>query len=341
MVRRFSFLDETPTVCSNPTMSRLYLVLVLVVLICPALAQLPTPKTLRASCVEILVNGQLGGTGWFATTNGTVLTAAHTIGKKTDTNRVFEIRQTDGSRHRVGVDAIDFGHDICRLVPDKPIRSMPLPFAKRLPKPGQVVHLFGAPMFRHELLITGHMARTRPAYEYSDGHYCRCVFVSGIGPQGTSGGPWFNRKGEVFGLQSAMVTNQGAPQGLCMVAPLDALQALLRAEGHAHSASLEAALEETFEQGPDFQQANTYKPPALVLRHLVKDGAAEHAGLKDRELLVAMDGTAYETRDAFFTALRKLKPGTPVALTIRDARGENPREVKLTLSRLEAHWAAK
>jgi len=320
-------------------MARLLFAVLLVVLICPAFGQFPKPETLRASCVEILVDGQLGGTGWFATTNGTVLTAAHMIGQKPKTNRVFEIRQTDGSRHRAVVEAVDFGHDICRLVPDKPIRSTPLPFAKRLPKPGQVVHLFGAPMFRHEILMTGHMSRARPAYEYSDGHYCRCVFVSGIGPIGTSGGPWVNRKGEVFGLQFAMVTNKGAPQGLCMVAPLDALKELLSADGHAHSASLEAALEETFEQPPTFQKANTYQEPALVLRKLVNDGVSERAGLKDGELLTAMNGTAYETRTAFFTALRKLKPGTQVTLSVRDAKGHKPREVQLPLARLEAHWA--
>lgn len=296
---------------------------------------------LRSSCVEILVGGQLGGTGWFADTNGTVITAAHTIGQKPQTNRVFEIRRTDGIRHMVRVDAIDFGHDICRLVPDKPIKSRPLRLAKRLPKVGQTVHLFGAPMFRHELLITGHMARSRPSYEYTDNHYCRCVYVTGIGAIGTSGGPWLNRKGEVFGLQSAMITNQGAPQGICMVSPLDSLQALLKADGHARSATLEAALEELFEQGPDFQKANRYKQPALVLRHIVEPGTAASAGLKNGELVTAMNGVPHETRDSFFTALRKLQPGQTVTLSVRSETGEDPREVKVRLARLEKYWSVE
>jgi len=53
------------------------------------------PAALRAGSVEILRDGHLAGSGFFADTNGTVVTAAHVLGGP---GHAFEIRTFGGKR---------------------------------------------------------------------------------------------------------------------------------------------------------------------------------------------------------------------------------------------------
>jgi S1-C subfamily serine protease len=76
---------------------------------------LTTPEIYRRCCaagVEVLIDGRHSGSGWFANTNGLVVTAAHLCRQP---GKQVEIIPTAGGRLPVIVLAIDRGHDVAVL----------------------------------------------------------------------------------------------------------------------------------------------------------------------------------------------------------------------------------
>lgn len=297
------------------------------------------PETLRTASVEILRDGHLAGTGFFVDTNGTVFTAAHVLDNPSFS---FEIRTHGGLRLPVKVEAVDEGHDIARLGLEnpatKPDKIVALPLAKRAPREGQVAYHLGTPIFRHHVIFTGHLAHSGINYEYAAGHFTGCIYAAAAAPKGCSGGPWVNRRGEVFGIQCAYVSVANMPQGLSMIAPPKALNALLARKEHAATPTMDAAVEELFSQQPAFIKDVGYEGPSLVARQVKKDGPAGTAGLKEFDLITSIDGKAHDTTNGFLDTLRRKKPGERITLSVRDKTGKNPRELEITLGRLETHW---
>src|SRR5258708_22290252 len=95
----------------------------------------------KAGSVELLVDGHLSGSGWFADKSGLVMTAAHVIEKP---GRRLEVNSPSLNRLPAKVVAVDLGHDLALLKVDLGQREAPaLSFAERLPAPGTEVYWFG------------------------------------------------------------------------------------------------------------------------------------------------------------------------------------------------------
>ena len=80
----------------------------------PSLAAVYTK--VKAAAFEVLVEGHLSGSGWFATEDGLAFTAAHVIGQP---GRHVEIRSKSAGRRAAEVVAVDLGHDIALLRVEK------------------------------------------------------------------------------------------------------------------------------------------------------------------------------------------------------------------------------
>ena len=284
---------------------------------------------LKAASVEILVNGRLAGAGSVVDAQGHVLIANHMAPGE---GVRLEAQSITLGRHDLKVVARDKAHDLMLL--QLPLRKEAYPhltLARNQPNAGQPVFLFGAPVFRHEVMISGTMARDQATYEFYDGAFREIYHISAIAPIGTSGGPWVNAKGELIGVQSAAMTVNGAHQGIAYSSPLSSLRKLLNKKKPIQSATMQTGVEELWGQEPGFINKLPKDFGGLVVRQLQGNGVAAKAGLKEWDIIVAIDGQPVKRTDDLMRLIRSRNPGQTVRLKATDREGKNARDLTIKL----------
>jgi len=116
------------------------------------------------------------------------------------------------------------------------------------------------------------------------------------------------------------------------------LKAILSAKTHARTPTLDLAVEEMWVQSAAFIRNCAYKKPALVVRQLVKGGAAAKAGVAEWHLITSLNGIPHGTVNTFMKKIRSLNPGDKVTLGMCERDGTKPRQTTVTLGHLEAAW---
>jgi len=322
--------------------------------LCPSLAvaqKAPTTTTKRitgtqfyqqakAACVEILVDGRLSGSGWFATSDGYLFTAAHVVGLP---GRRIEVL-TQFGRHRAKVVAIDRGHDLAllRLTALKG-ETVYLKNAKRSSPPLSRIYTFGAPMFRHNILIDGMMARNDTTFEYygDQKQYFEITQVSATILKGMSGGPWLNRKGEVVGLQSGVIFVNSTPASIGHIAPLSAIKRLLKTKKTTSTPTLGLAVEELWQQSHKEIRRFPVGTEGLVVIIINANGPAQNAGITKGDLIIAADGKKVRLPDELLRLVRAKKSGEKIQLTIRNQKDAKTENKSVQLGVLEEAWLKK
>ena len=291
----------------------------------------------RAASAEILINGRLDASGWFASEDGLVVSAAHAFLKK---KMKIEVRLADGERLPARLIAFDRGHDLALLqvqAKDRKFKFMPI--AKSMPKPGERMYLYGAAFFRHAIMVSGFMARAEPTYEYlaNISQYVRIYHVSAPSPPGTSGGCWINTAGQVVGGQSAFMNlKDSGGAGIASISPVGAIAKLVAARKTRRVATLGCALEEIWTQPVGY--IKRYKKGIFGLAPVLvaKDGPADKAGLKGEMMVCSLDGKAIRTRNEAVDHIRSKKPGESVEMTVDLPDGQGSKKITVQLGELDS-----
>ncbi|MBT7925237.1 MAG: trypsin-like peptidase domain-containing protein, partial [Opitutae bacterium] len=241
----------------------------------------PLYAKVAPACLEILVGGRLDGSATIVSKEGLVLTACHVIRKK---SKRYEALSPTLGRHPLELVCTDRSHDLALLSLPKRENSYPfLPIAKNIPNEGKPCYLFGAPVFRHNLLITGYVAKKKSSFEWYDGAFAETFAIAGIGAGGTSGGPWLNARGEIVGVQVASMTLGDVHQGIASAIPPSAIRSLMEKRETIVTPTMQAAVEEIWGQSPEFLEKIKPNTKGLLLRQVAKGGVAAKAGLKNEE----------------------------------------------------------
>jgi serine protease Do len=292
----------------------------------------------EAACVEILVEGRHAGSGWFADTNGTVVTAGHVFERP---DPPLELLCANGERVPAELLGVDRGHDLACLRATGPARSWPfLPVSRKPAALGNGLREFGSPLFRAGAMQTGRLASPHDRYEFTGAfvEYARTRMLGAMMQPGTSGGPWVNGRGEVVGVQSSIMSLDGRPIGVAFMSPGDAVRRLLRARVHAHTPTLGAAVDELWQQPAETLQQLPPKLEGLVLSVVRGDGPAAKAGLVVKDVLLTVDGQHLLRVGDLLSVVRAHQPGEAVAVRYRRPAEDQEREVKVTLGRAEDMW---
>ena len=287
-------------------------------------------ERVQPAAVEILVNGRMAGSGSIVDAGGSVLIAAHMLPAGNEAH--LEAHSSILGRQPLRLIALDLAHDLALLQLPLQAEAYPhLTIAQRSPGPGEPVYLYGAPVFRHDVMISGKIARAQPTYEFYDGAFREILHISGISPIGTSGGPWVNARGELVGVQSAAMTIKGAHQGIAYASPLASLKKLLEIKQTIQSATLQTGVEELWSQEPGFLNSLPKDFRGLVVRQLKANGVAAKAGLKEWDIITQLDGQAVEWTRDYVRILRSHKPGATITMRATDGTGNKPRDLTIQL----------
>jgi len=292
---------------------------------------------LRSASLAVLLEGQFKGSGSLIDANGLMVTVAHGIGQKS--SRV-EVLTATAERLRAEIVAVDLGHDLALLsLPAREGGYPFLPLADRPPQPGEVLSCLGRPeSLGVPVLFRANMANEAASFVQVLGDYVPALALEGTLPPGTSGGPWVDNQGRLVAVQFGFLHMHNIPIGVAFASPLSAVRRLLTSRKHAATPYTGMVISELWRQQPHFLRMFPTNSEGLFINSVTANQPAARSGLKQGDLIVAVEGEAVRFRDEFLTKVRNKKPGEQLSVAILEPGTPTTRDVNITLGSLEASW---
>jgi len=139
---------------------------------------------------------------------------------------------------------------------------------------------------------------------------------------GNSGGPLVNMRGEVIGINTAIVGRSGGNQGVGFAIPINLakmVRSSILAEGRVvrgwlgvYIGELTEELREAFE---------TEVEQGVLIQQVMEGSPAEAAGLREADIILALDGEPVESVQDLRFRIAAMRPGAQVDVTVmRDGR---------------------
>ena len=150
---------------------------------------------------------------------------------------------------------------------------------------------------------------------------------------GNSGGPLFNLKGEVIGVNSQIFSRSGGFQGLAFAVPIDVaidVKDQIQHSGKVSHGRLGVAIQDVNQSLAETFGLKT--PNGALVSSVAKDGPAAKAGIEPGDVILKFEGKDISRSSDLPPMVAQLKPGSKVTLDIwRDGKAK---EVTATVGEL-------
>jgi serine protease Do len=147
---------------------------------------------------------------------------------------------------------------------------------------------------------------------------------------GNSGGPLFNLKGEVIGINSQIYSQTGGYQGVSFAVPIDValkVERQLLSEGRVTRGHLGVGIQELSQ--PLAESFGLDKPAGALVDSVAAGGPAASAGIQAGDVIVRVNGNEVSDYGQLPALVADLKPGSNARLTVIRAGAAKDIEVKL------------
>jgi serine protease Do len=182
-------------------------------------------------------------------------------------------------------------------------------------KPGQWVLAIGSPFGFENSATAGIISAT--ARSLPSDNYVPFIQTDVAVNPGNSGGPLFNLRGEVVGINSMIYSGSGGYMGLSFATPIDVAMKVageLRAHGRVIRGRLGVRIQELT---PDLATSFGLKSTDGALVTMVeKGGPADKAGLLIGDVILKVDGKPIESTSELPRLIAATTPGSTIALEI-------------------------
>jgi serine protease Do len=134
---------------------------------------------------------------------------------------------------------------------------------------------------------------------------------------GNSGGPLFNLKGEVVGINSLIFSRTGGYMGLSFAIPIDLAMssvAQLKDKGRVTRGRIGVQITEVSKETAE--SFGLAKPMGALVNSVEKGGPAEKGGVEAGDIIVKVDGRDVRTSSELPRIITVIKPGTKVTLSV-------------------------
>jgi len=268
------------------------------------------------------------GSGFIVSPDGYILTNAHVISNATE----VIVRMTDRREYSAKVVGVDDRTDVAVLkIEGDGLPTVHLGDPEAL-KVGEWVVAIGSP-FGFENSVTAGIvsakARSLPGDSYTP-------FIQtdvAVNP-GNSGGPLFNLRGEVVGINSQIYSRTGGYQGVSFAIPIDMavnIRDQLIEFGRVERGRIGVTIQDVNQALAD--SFGLERPRGALVSSVEKGGPAEQAGLKPGDVILAVDGEEVSHSGQLPPLVAQVKPGKKATLEIW--RDRKSREAVVTVAALE------
>ena len=251
------------------------------------------------------------GSGFIVSADGIILTNAHVV---KDAKEVT-VKLTDRREFRAKVLGSDTKTDIAVLKIDaKDLPTVSLGNTKDL-KVGEWVLAIGSP-FGFENTVTAGIVSAK-GRSLPDDSYVPFIQTDVAVNPGNSGGPLFNTRGEVVGINSQIYSRSGGYQGVSFAIPIDVaikVKDQIVATGKASHARLGVAVQEVNQAFADSFKLD--KPEGALVSNVEKGGPADQAGLRSGDVIRKVDGEPIVASGDLPALIGQTAPGSKVTLEV-------------------------
>lgn len=268
------------------------------------------------------------GSGFIISADGQILTNAHVV----DGADQIVVKLADNSEKTATVIGLDKASDVAVLK----IEAEGLPVVQMgdssLLEVGDWVLAIGSPFgLEHTATqgIVSAVGRSLP-----DGNYVPFIQTDVAVNPGNSGGPLFNTRGEVIGINSQIYSRSGGYMGLSFAIPINTATGVARqlaANGRVERGWLGVGIQNV--NGDLAKSFGLEKPTGALVGQVDKTGPASKAGIKPGDVILAFNGRQISQSADLPPLVGETKPGTEVALTVW--RDQKSREIDLTVAELK------
>jgi serine protease Do len=268
----------------------------------------------RSAPREVPMHGL--GSGFIVDPNGIILTNAHVVRDA----KVVTVKLQDRREFTAKVLGSDPKTDVAVLKIDaKGLPTVPIGHSSDI-KVGEWVLAIGSPFGLESSVTAGVIsAKGRSLGDDSNVQFIQTDVA--VNP-GNSGGPLFNTRGEVVGINSQIYSQTGGYQGLSFAIPIDVANRIkdqLVTTGHVQHAKLGVTVQEV---NQDFANSfNLATPEGALIASVERGGPGDKAGLKTGDVIRKVNGQTVVQSGDLPAALSVAKPGDKVNLDVwRDGK---------------------
>jgi serine protease Do len=288
--------------------------------------QLPEPDEREAAAT---------GSGFIIDETGYIVTNHHVIADADE----ITITLNDQREFKATVVGSDEPSDLALLkIEAKNLPAVKLGDSSQL-KVGEWVLAIGSPFGLQYSVAAGivsYMGRSLPSEE---GQYVSFIQTDVAINPGHSGGPLFNLRGEVVGINSQIFTSNGGSIGLSFAIPVDVAKNVvgqLRESGMVQRGWLGVGYEDVSQTLSEAFGLDT--PRGALINRVIEGGPAQEAGLQLGDIITAFDNHQIRKGADLPYYVGLLKPNSTVRVDI--IRDGEPKQLELTIGLREDEVAA-
>ncbi|MGZ5201726.1 MAG: Do family serine endopeptidase [Telluria sp.] len=256
------------------------------------------------------------GSGFIVSPDGVILTNAHVV---RDADEVT-VKLQDRREYRAKVLGSDPKTDVAVLKIDaKNLPVVPLGSTRNL-QVGEWVIAIGSPYGLESTVTAGVVSAKGRDLPGDSGTQFIQTDVA-VNP-GNSGGPLFNTRGEVVGINSQIYSESGGYQGLSFSIPIDVavrIKDQIVSTGKVQHAKLGVAVQEVNQGFADSFKLDTVE--GALVSTVNRGGPADKAGIKAGDIIRKVNGQPIVTRGDLPALISLARPGEKVGIDVwRDGK---------------------
>lgn len=252
------------------------------------------------------------GSGFVIDATGIIITNNHVIEDADEIIANF----SDGTKLKAEL----VGHDaktdlaVLRVKPDKPLTAVSFGDSEHM-RVGDWVMAIGNPFGLGGTVTTGIIsARNR---DINSGPYDNYIQTDAAINRGNSGGPLFNEKGEVIGINTAIISPSGGSIGIGFAIPSEIAVGVvdqLRQFGETHRGWLGVNIQEVTDDLAE--SLGIASPQGALVAGVTEGGPAAVAKVEPGDVIVAFDGHPIKTMRELPRLVANTAVGKEVSITL-------------------------
>jgi serine protease Do len=268
------------------------------------------------------------GSGFFITADGYIVTNNHVV----DGASEVEVVTDDGQTLTAKVIGTDKKTDLA-LIKVEGDKSFPfVTLSKEKPEIGQWIVAMGNPFGLGGTVTAGIISAE--GRDIGEGPYDNFLQIDAPINRGNSGGPTFNLKGEVIGVNTAIFSPSGGSVGIAFDVPASTVESVipqLQKYGHVTRGWLGVQIQPVTQDIAD--SLGMKEAAGALISEPQKDSPAAQAGLKSGDVITAVNNAKVKDARDLARRIAGIVPGTDITISI--LRDGKPETISLKIGQMQ------